>query len=260
MARIRTIKPIHWNDKELSKISLSAHLLWIATWNFSDDEGVFEGDTLLLKSQIFPRRTDVRVEQISQWLDQLVTARFLIPFTFNNEGYYVSRTFKTHQRIDKAQPSKIPLDVLKKVFEDYSKNIPRTVSPVLGEYSKGEEGIPPPAEKTPTKEQKLFLAFQKWILKEAPRVAQLKDPFTLEQYLKIREEFSKEQVKDILMKMHNWKPLLSKNLSANLTIRNWIKTENEKGGRVGNFSHNSGDTVASETLQARKKEDLNGSR
>src|SRR6476646_10156048 len=114
MPRIRTVKPTHWNDKELSRISLQAHLLWIATWNFSDDEGVLEGDTLLLKSQIFPRRTDISVDQIQTWLDQLVTARFIIPFTHKGEGYYISRTFKTHQRIDKPQPSNIPSESIQR--------------------------------------------------------------------------------------------------------------------------------------------------
>src|SRR5688572_9402149 len=108
MARHRTIKPIHWSDKELANISLPAHLLWIATWNFSDDEGIFEGDVQLIRSQVFPRRTDIRTEQIEQWLGQLVTARFVIPFTYNGGGYYISRTFKTHQKIDKPQKSKIP--------------------------------------------------------------------------------------------------------------------------------------------------------
>jgi hypothetical protein len=124
MARIRTIKPIHWNDKELPKISLPAHLLWIASWNFSDDDGVFESDPLLIKSQVFPRRTDIRMEQISQWLDQLVKARFIIPFCYEGEGYYWSRTFKTHQKIDKRQPSKIPSEYLRKVHADWSAKIP----------------------------------------------------------------------------------------------------------------------------------------
>lgn len=146
MARIRSIKPVHWNDKELAKISLQAHLLWIATWNFSDDDGVFEGDPLLIKSQIFPRRTDIRVEQIIQWLDQLVKARFLIPFQFKGEGYYISRTFKTHQRIDKPQPGTIPVDTLDAIlkedilFVEHSTNVPRIVLPVLEGKGVDKEG------------------------------------------------------------------------------------------------------------------------
>lgn len=140
MARIRTIKPQHWSDKELSNIPLQAHLLWIALWNFSDDEGVFENDAILIKSQVFPRRTDVRVEQVSQWLDQLVKARFVIPFTFNGNGYYIHRTFKAHQKIDKPQQSKIPSEIIRRIFDEQSENVhPCIVKESIVEESKGEE-------------------------------------------------------------------------------------------------------------------------
>lgn len=134
MARIRTVKPQHWSDKELSKISLQAHLLWIGLWNFSDDEGVFENDAILIKSQVFPRRNDVRIEQVSQWLDQLAKARFVIPFTFNGTGYYIHRTFKTHQKIDKPQESKIPSDTIRRILDEHSDSD----RPCIVEESKGK--------------------------------------------------------------------------------------------------------------------------
>jgi hypothetical protein len=131
MARIRTIKPQHVNDKELSKISLQAHLFWVLSWCFSDDEGVLENDPLLLKSQIFPRRTDIRIEQVQQWIDQLIKARFVIPFTYDGEGYLLQRTFKIHQKVDRPQGSKIPENVIRRVFDEYSTN----VRPCIVEYS-----------------------------------------------------------------------------------------------------------------------------
>lgn len=150
MARIRTVKPQHWNDKELSKISIQAHLLWIGMWNFSDDSGVIENDPLLIKSQIFPRRTDVRTEQVKLWLDQLVKARFILPFIHENESYFVHRTFNTHQKIDKPQPSKISSKVVESVrntFDEHSTNIPAV------EYSKGEES----KSKVKVRESKIFV-------------------------------------------------------------------------------------------------------
>lgn len=148
MPRIRTTKPEHWNDKELVNISLPAHLLWIGTWNFSDDEGIFENDPSLLRSQVFPRRTDIRLEQVSQWLGQLVKARFLVPFAHNGQGYYICRTFKAHQRIDKPQPSKIPADIILRVLQEYYENVPGSVALYRsGEESKvkGEENRAPAA-------------------------------------------------------------------------------------------------------------------
>lgn len=137
MARIRTVKPNHVNDKKLPEVSLQAHLLWLLSWCFSDDEGVLEYDPLLIKSQIFPRRTDIRVEQISQWIDQLIKARFIIPFTYNGESYLLHRTFKTHQKIDRPQPSKIPSDIIRRTIDEHSEN----VQPCIVKESKVKEGI-----------------------------------------------------------------------------------------------------------------------
>jgi len=122
MARVRTITPQHWDDTELSKLSLQANLFWIGTWNFSDDKGIFVDDPFFLRSQIFPRRTDIGTDQINQWLDELVKARFIIPFKYGNEGYYISRTFNIHQKIDKPQPSKIPEDIIRRIFDERSPN------------------------------------------------------------------------------------------------------------------------------------------
>lgn len=148
MPRIRTIKPEHWNDKELPSICLQAHLLWIGMWNFSDDKGVIEADPLLIKSNIFPRRIDIRLKQITLWLDQLEKARFIVPFKFDNESYYVHRTFDTHQRIDKPQPSKIPSPVIENTLAVLnSENVPGMIPPVLDSISKGKvEEIGAPAQ------------------------------------------------------------------------------------------------------------------
>lgn len=139
MARIRTIKPAHWADKELANIPLGAHLFWIGLWNFSDDEGVFENDPLLLKNYVFPRRTDIRVEQISQWLDQLTKARFIVPFTHDGTSYFLHRSFRVHQKIDRPQPSKIPLETIRRVFDESSTTVrPCIVEDSIVRESKGD--------------------------------------------------------------------------------------------------------------------------
>jgi len=85
-----------------------------------------------------------------------------------------------------------------------------------------------------------FEKFQKWILEKAPRVAKMEEPFTEEEYLRIKEEFPPGMTAEVLLAMHNSKDLLKKNLSANLTFRNWMQrrlkdsTNNGRSsGRVG---------------------------
>jgi hypothetical protein len=123
MPRIRTVKPEHWSDKNLTKLTLQAHLFWIGTWNFSDDKGIFESDPFLLRSQVFPRRTDIRIDQVEQWISQLTKAGFIIPFTYKEVGYCISRTFATHQRIDRPTPSKIPDEEIRRVLDECSRGL-----------------------------------------------------------------------------------------------------------------------------------------
>lgn len=77
---------------------------------------------------------------------------------------------------------------------------------------------------TPEQEE-LFKRFQEWVSKNAGNVARMEEPFTIGQYVKMREKFSKERVRELLMKMHNWKPLLQKNNSAYLTLMNWSRRD-----------------------------------
>jgi hypothetical protein len=81
-------------------------------------------------------------------------------------------------------------------------------------------------------EQEEFEKFEKWILAKAPRVAKMKEPFTIKQFLEIKELAAPEVVRDLLENMHNRANLLTNNISANRTFRNWLKRENEKSTRV----------------------------
>jgi hypothetical protein len=127
-------------------------------WCHSDDKGVFENDPLLIKSNCFPRRKDVRQKDINLWLDQLVKARFLVPLKFANKSYFINRTFGTHQRIDKPQPSKIPDEVIKDTLDRfYSENVPGTVLAVLESMVKESNGVgagPPANFKKNNREEK----------------------------------------------------------------------------------------------------------
>ncbi len=70
-----------------------------------------------------------------------------------------------------------------------------------------------------------FKKFEIYIKDKCSNVSRMKEPFTIDQFLLLKTEFSTNQVADMLLKMHNYKPLLSKNNSANLTFRNWIKKD-----------------------------------
>lgn len=61
-------------------------------------------------------------------------------------------------------------------------------------------------------------------MKEAyPRVMQLKHPLTYNGYVELQSKYTAEEIKDVLTRMDNYKPLLSKYIDAKRTIINWIK-------------------------------------
>lgn len=56
-----------------------------------------------------------------------------------------------------------------------------------------------------------------------PHVMKMQQPLTLQQYQELCSEYSAERIKEVLVAMENYKQLTSKNRSAVLTLRNWIK-------------------------------------
>jgi hypothetical protein len=64
-----------------------------------------------------------------------------------------------------------------------------------------------------------------WIKDKAPRIMQMKEPLTIEQYFTLKEKYEVDAIPKILQAMHNWKPLTTKNISAYLTFLTFIKRE-----------------------------------
>lgn len=68
-----------------------------------------------------------------------------------------------------------------------------------------------------------FADFASWISNEAPRVANMKEPFTADQYYKITSEYRLEDIQRVILRMHNYKNL--KTISAYLTCLNWLRRD-----------------------------------
>lgn len=95
------------------------------------------------------------------------------------------------------------------------------------EEKKGDEsngGEPPAAH---TKDEILgFKQVQEWIKEKSPRVASMKEPLTVDQYLKMRERFPKDLIAKLLLKMHNWGDL-KKRQSAYLTFLSFAEKDDQ---------------------------------
>lgn len=247
MPRIRTIVPDFWEDERFSNVSLQAWLLYIGMKNFADDSGVILANETIIKSKVFPAREDIRKQQVSGWLQELIENSILVPFMYGNKSYYVMDF--SSERIDKPQKSKIPAEVIENVLAGNNQSNPGTfandleqsemfdytpaVEERIGEDCKGEEGDTRAGthDSTPKPEKpknENFEKFKHWITENAPNVAKLKEPFTEEQFERIKKEFPLPLIQDTLVSMHNFRELLKKYVSANLTFRKWAKRDLEK--------------------------------
>jgi hypothetical protein len=72
-----------------------------------------------------------------------------------------------------------------------------------------------------------FKKFLEWAEENAPNVLKMKEPLTEEQFLKLKAKYHHTFMTDLLGRMHNYKPLLTKYQSTYLTFLNWAK-QNEK--------------------------------
>jgi hypothetical protein len=100
MARNRMIKPKFWDDTKIGRLTRDARLLYIGLWNFSDDIGVVIGDSIWLKSKIFPY-DQIQIHQFEKWMNELVINGFICLLSYKGERFIYLPNFTRHQVINK---------------------------------------------------------------------------------------------------------------------------------------------------------------
>jgi hypothetical protein len=66
MPRIRTVKPEFWEDELLGVMPRDARLLFIATFNMADDEGILRWTPAYIKAQAFMYDDDLTIGDVDQ--------------------------------------------------------------------------------------------------------------------------------------------------------------------------------------------------
>jgi len=100
VARNRMIKPEFWEDPKVALLSDKAKLLFIALWNFADDEGFLENNSKWIAVKCFPYEKNIRIEN---FLAEL----FKIGVISTKNGVICIKNFLKHQKIKKATASKL---------------------------------------------------------------------------------------------------------------------------------------------------------
>lgn len=120
MARIRSIKPKFWDDIKIGRLSRDARLLYIGLWSFSDDIGVVIGDSIWLKSKVFPY-DQIQVQQFEKWIKELVINGFICLLSYNEERFIYLPNFTRHQVINR--PNTEDLNIPKELIDRAQKDI-----------------------------------------------------------------------------------------------------------------------------------------
>jgi hypothetical protein len=192
-----------------------------------DDHGCFYADARVLKANLFPLLLDsIREADLLRWMTECQKAGMIVLYENSSKKYLQIIDFR--QRLDKAR-SKHPLPSVNDFPETVNEfPVELEVERKLKTEVEHECAV---AQIYSDDEKVSFKNFELFIHNKAPKVARMQVPFTIPEYLKIKSQFDTGYIKDLLQKMHNYKPLLSKNVSAYLTFLNWSKN-NFDGGKV----------------------------
>jgi hypothetical protein len=108
MPRIRSIKPETWSDQKLARLSRDARLLYVALWNFADEQARMVGDPRQVKGMCLSMDDDLTPVEVDLLLDDLAKAGRVVRYIVDDEHFLFLPHLPKHQRLDTAQESRFP--------------------------------------------------------------------------------------------------------------------------------------------------------
>jgi hypothetical protein len=125
MARIRTVKPEFWEDEVVGLLSREARLLFIATFNLADDEGLLRWSASYIKATVFMYDDDLTIADVTKFMGEITDAGLLFPYVGGIARQQLAAVvnFRKHQRINRPQPGRMPAPSLqnRRVREMYAR-------------------------------------------------------------------------------------------------------------------------------------------
>ncbi len=138
MARIRTIKPAFFSSLSNADLPIPTRMTWIGLWTYVDDKGRAVDDARLVKAAVWPLDDAYTAKKVESDLAKLEKAGKIGRYIVDGQRYLAVVNWRTHQRIDKPQPSTIP----GAPWEKDSGNVPGKPPP----DSRNVPGTPPPKD------------------------------------------------------------------------------------------------------------------
>ncbi|MFD9276848.1 HNH endonuclease [Streptomyces mirabilis] len=104
------MKPEFWEDELLGVMPRDARLLFIATFNMADDEGILRWTPAYIKAQAFMYDDDLTIGDVGKLMQCLTDSGLVFPFIGGvaRQQMAVVVNFRKHQKINRPQKSKLP--------------------------------------------------------------------------------------------------------------------------------------------------------
>lgn len=109
--RNRIRKAEYFTDGELLRWHRDKRATYSGLWAIAEDSGCLEDDPFAWKVAIWPSPldSDITVELLEKWRDELVAAGKLIPYEADEKRYLYIRTFHQHEKPRNPQRPDLPL-------------------------------------------------------------------------------------------------------------------------------------------------------
>jgi len=109
--RNRMVKAEFWTDPELLRWPLPKRIFYQGLWALAEDSGCLEDDAFGWKLQLFPSPadSDITLEALTAWRDELVEAGKLVPYEVGGKRYLYLPTFHRHEMTRNPQRPDLPL-------------------------------------------------------------------------------------------------------------------------------------------------------
>lgn len=113
MARLRNriLKAEFWTDAELLRWPREKRWTYQGLWESAEDSGCLEDDPFGWKLQLWPSPmdSDITVELLTQWRDEMVEAGKLVPYEADGKHYLYCARFHQHEHPRNPQRPDLPL-------------------------------------------------------------------------------------------------------------------------------------------------------
>lgn len=105
------VKAQFWTDPELLRWPRDKRETYRGLWALAEDSGCLEDDPFGWKLILWPSPVDgdITVDVLTQWRDELIEARKLIPYDADGKPYLYLRTFHNHESPRNPQRPDLPL-------------------------------------------------------------------------------------------------------------------------------------------------------